>query len=113
MTLTGTDVAVAVAIAAVVILIAVVYWPGYARVRSSDLEGDWADERGELYRISPSPNSTSEILILSLGIRVTGEIHWLRGITVGKESGRVTFGGDIVWASGSVWLRQGVPSRKK
>jgi len=108
---TGTDVAVAVAIALLVVLLAVTVWPGYARVRASDIEGNWADENGRLFHITANQGSENEIVILSAGHHVGGEVHWLRGITAGSESGRVSFDGNIEWDSGSTWIRQGVKPR--
>lgn len=118
-TLTDTDISVAVVIAILIIIFVLCVWPGYARVRVADIEGSWASQSGDLYKISARPDiSARAVSILGAGQFVNGELHHLRRLRVGDNEGYIGFDdGNITWSrrgplGGDVWIPQGVRKRR-
>ena len=112
--LSDADLTAAVLIAVILIVIALVAWPGPARIRPRMLAGHWASRAtGAMYAVRPGRGRTFVVSTRS-GL-ATGTIWGLRGVRVafpggdGSRGGRVELGSrQIIWKDGDTWSLQGV-----
>jgi hypothetical protein len=105
------DLAWALGIAIVIVILALCVWPGFARVKLADVEGNWASQAGDLYQIRPAAHGTRAFVILGGGATADGELRGLRGLHTAGDEGRVGLGGSLVWRKMGAWYRQGIKPR--
>jgi hypothetical protein len=106
------DLTAALLIAIAVVVVALVAWPGLARVRPRALAGYWASlTTGALYLVRPGRGRA--FAVSTGGGPAAGAVRGVRGVRVafpgGSRGGWVEPGGrQIDWQDGDTWVLQGV-----